>query len=133
MKKIVASLSFLLLTGISFSQHNFSYDGIKISTKTEKCTDPNSRDNGYVYEVFTVTNTTNSPKVITYHIDAYYDGNCRTCENNEYTYSVSLKPNETIVGTVKDKRKGLAIFSQDDTGMITDKMSDLKLSFVSVK
>ena len=69
-----------------------------------------------------------------FHTDAYYDGKCATCSNSEYTYSFVLKPNETIVGSLKDAaNKGLYVFKKDTNGKLKDVLSDLKFSNVVVK
>ncbi len=134
MNKII-SFSFFAFFAFSFSaQTSHKFDGIEITTNPQTVTDKNNRKFGYEYEVLEIKNTTSEQKSILFHTDAYYDGVCATCANTEYTYSFVLKPNETIVGSVKDPaNKGLYIFKKDTNGKLKEVLSELKFSNVVVK
>jgi hypothetical protein len=129
------TLSFFTFFVLSLNaQTNHKFDGVEISTKPQTVTDKSNRKFGYEYEVLEIKNTTSEQKTILFHTDAYYDGKCATCANLEYTYSFVLKPNETIVGSLKDPaNKGLYVFKKDTNGKLKDVLSDLKFSNVVVK
>jgi hypothetical protein len=133
--KNVISLSFFTFFALSLNaQTNNKFDGIEITTKPQTVTDKSDRKFGYEYEVLEIKNTTSEQKCILFHTDAYYDGKCATCANTEYTYSFVLKPNETIVGSLKDPaNKGLYVFKKDTNEKLKDVLSDLKFSNVVVK
>lgn len=134
MKKIFFLSLFAFCTFNISAQTNHKFDGIEITTKPQTVSDKNNRKFGYEYEVFEIKNTTSVEKSILYHTDAYYDGVCATCTNDEYTYSFVLKPNETIVGSLKDlESKGLYIFKKDSNGKLKGVLSDLKFSKVVIK
>jgi hypothetical protein len=134
MKSIFSLLLFTFI-GISVNaQREFTFGAIQIRTTTLKCTDANDRKFGQEYEILHVKNTSNSPKVVTYHIDAYYGENCATCTNEEYTYTLMLQPNQEINGTFKDApKKGTYVFKKDYNGYLKDELTDLKFSNVVVK
>lgn len=134
MKKIFFLSLIAFCTFNISAQTNHKFDGIEITTKPQTVSDKNNRKFGYEYEVFEIKNTTSVEKSILYHTDAYYDGVCATCTNDEYTYSFVLKPNETIVGSLKDSEsKGLYIFKKDSNGKLKGVLSDLKFSKVVIK
>jgi hypothetical protein len=134
MNKIL-SLSFFAFFAFKLSaQTNHKFDGIEITTKPQTVSDKNNRKFGYVYEVLEIKNTTSEEKSILFHTDAYYDGVCATCANSEYSYSFILKPNEILIGSLKDPaNKGLLVFKKDTNGNLKDVLSDLKFSKVIVK
>jgi hypothetical protein len=133
--KNVITLTFFTFFALSLNaQTNHKFDGIEISTKPQTVKDKSDQKFGYEYEVLEIKNTTSEQKSILYQTDAYYDGKCATCSNSEYTYSFILKPNETIVGSLKaPANKGLYVFKKDTTGKLKDVLSDLKFSNVVVK
>ena len=128
-------LTFFTFFALSLNaQTNHKFDGVEITTKPQTVTDKANRKFGYEYEVLEIKNTTSEQKSILFHTDAYYDGKCATCSNTEYTYSFVLKPNETIVGSLKDPaNKGLYVFKKDNNGKLKDVLSDLRFSNVVVK
>lgn len=118
----------------SVAQRSYYFEGISIKTTSETCNDTKRGDYGYNYQILRLENTTNEPKIIRFHVDAYYDGNCSTCMNSEYAYSFELKPKEVRVGKITDAPKvGLKIFENDTQNRISDKLSDLQFSNVVVK
>ena len=134
MKKIISLSFFAFFTFNLSAQTNHKFDGIEISSKPQTVTDRINRKFGYEYEVLEIKNTTSEQKSILFHTDAYYDGVCATCANSEYTYSFVLKPNETIVGSLKDQaNRGLYVFKKDTNGKLKEVLSDLKFSNVVVK
>lgn len=134
MKKIISLSFFAFFTFNLSAQTNHKFDGIEITTKPQTVTDKSNRKYGYEYEVLEIKNTTSVEKSILFHTDAYYGGVCATCANSEYTYSFVLKPNEKIVGSLKNPAsKGLYIFKKDTNGKLKDVLSDLKFSNVVVK
>jgi hypothetical protein len=134
MKNSTILTFFTFFSLILNAQTNHKFNGIEISTKPQIVTDNTNRKFGYEYEVLEIKNTTSEQKNILFHTDAYYDGKCATCANSEYTYSFVLKPNETIVGSLKDPaNKGLYVFKKDTNGKLKDVLSELKFSNVVVK
>lgn len=135
MKKVFVLTSFCLLGLSAMAQRSYFFEGISIKTTSETCTDAKRGDNGYKYQIFRLENTTNETKTIRFHVDAYYDGNCATCMNiADYTYSFELKPKEVKVGKMTDAPKiGLKLFESDTQNRITDKLTDLQFTNVSVK
>lgn len=45
------------------------------------------------------TNLTSETLELSWHLDLYYDGNCRTCGYGEYDRTMSLSPGEELQGT----------------------------------
>jgi len=134
MKKLISISLFAFFSININAQTAHKFEGIEITTKPQTVTDQNNRKFGYEYEVLEIKNTTSEQKSILFHTDAYYAGVCATCANSEYTYSFVLKPNETIIGSLKDPaNKGLYVFKKDMNGNLKDVMSDLKFSNVVVK
>ncbi|MBU3660351.1 MAG: hypothetical protein FGM14_10800 [Flavobacteriales bacterium] len=134
MKKTISLSLFAFFAFNLSAQTSHKFDGIEITTKPQTVTDKENRKFGYEYEVLEIKNTTSVQKSILFHTDAYYAGVCATCANSEYTYSFVLKPNETIVGSLKDPaNKGLYVFKKDHNGNLKDVLSDLKFSNVVVK
>jgi len=133
MKNISLAL-FTFLTLNTFGQRTFEKEGVRIETRLEKVTQQEARDFGYEYEVMTITNTNPIVKTVIFHHDTYYGTDyCWTCDNEEYTFTFKLKPNETIIGSLTDRSKGLTVFVKDHTGKIKEVLSDFKLSNFQVK
>jgi len=134
MKKAITISFFGFISSALFSQTQHKFDGIEITTKPQTVTEKSNRKFGYEYEVLEIKNITSEQKSILFHTEAYYGGICATCKNAEYTYSFNLKPNETIIGSLKDPAsKGLYIFKKDHNGKIKDELTDLKFSNVVIK
>ncbi len=132
MKILVLSL-FTFLSATFFAQRTFEKDGIIIETRKERVTDKSAKDFDYEYEVITIKNTTNTTKTVTFHKGAFYGGTCWTCENQEYSSTFTLKPNEVIKGQVTDRKAGLTVFVKDYSGKIKEELSDFQLYKFVVK
>jgi len=134
MKKTLTFGFFLFLINSFTAQTSHQFDGVTITTHPEIVTDKTDRRFGYEYEVYEIKNTTSQTKSILFHTAAYYGAECVTCANSEYAYSFVLKPNETIVGSLKDPaNKGVYCFKRDTNGNIKDVLSELKFINVVVK
>lgn len=119
----------LLIAGISFisksshAQSQFSsdwtlvkeQDGIKIYTKLASC-DRHTRDEQMVF--VKVENTNSEAAIVHYHLDQYYDGECKTCndQNHEYSAFIDLGAGAIMQGSCGYAEKGLSAFA----GWITD-------------
>jgi len=113
MRKIAFLLGFSLLSLQSISQENqeqkkldnsvrewtalAAETSLQFDYKFIDC-DP---EMGYNKEliVFRLENKSDQKIEVKWHMHLYYNGECKTCEfPEEYTYSVTLEPNEVITG-----------------------------------
>lgn len=51
------------------------------------------------YENVKFVNKTSAPVTLTYHAKYYYNGECRTCSNDEYKVSIKIPANGSIVAS----------------------------------
>lgn len=64
-------------------------------------------------ELLKITNKTASVMEFNYHLNAYYDNECRTCNNEEYSKLVTIPANSSVEYNENDKTLAkLGIFRQ---------------------
>jgi len=86
--------------------------GIQIFTKVGNCKLEHTKKSAK-YMLFKYVNTTNKNLRITGHVDAYYNGNCRSCglnSPNEYDFSIDLKAGTTQKGNCSDELKAFKLY-----------------------
>jgi len=124
----------LLLGGSSlFAQKSIDQNGIKISTAPLHCDVPSE---GYEADLIalTITNTTNEIKTISYSFELYYDNNCATCGHDEYLYSQTLQPLQTLQGICLDRNNmGLTIFDHMPAHLTKTTLTDFNIKNVNVQ
>jgi hypothetical protein len=124
----------LLLGGSSlFAQKSIDQNGIKISTAPLHCNVPSE---GYEADLIalTITNTTNEIKTISYSFELYYDNNCATCGHDEYLYSQTLQPLQTLQGICLDHNNmGLTIFDHMPAHLTKTTLTDFNIKNVTVQ
>lgn len=90
----------------------FVSEQISIDYKFEDC----SQSIGYNQEklLLRITNTSETAITISWHTILEYNGECKTCDYpDEYGYSVTIQPNETIEGDCSlEYRHELTYFSK---------------------
>lgn len=125
---------FSLLFGSSalFAQKTINQAGVKITTAPLHCDVPSE---GYQADLvaLTFTNTTNQVKTVTYSFELYYDGNCATCGHEEYLYTQTLQPLQTISGVCLDRNPGLTIFDHMPAHLTKTQLTDFNIHNVSVQ
>lgn len=106
MKKVYLTVMVVLSLAISsavFGQSNNwspckDLGTVVVEQQTVQCTYPNS-DVTAEYIFLRLTNTTNQEVHISFRIDTYFDGSCRTCGNYEYGFSFTIPANGSIEPT----------------------------------
>ena len=94
---------------------------------------------GYDFQtaIFRITNKTNQKLDLSWHIDIYREGICKTCDYDfEYSRSIILDPNQVIEGDcVRNSNIQLKVFSQfNDANYTTGaKLSGFQLNNLSVE
>ncbi|MCF8297139.1 MAG: hypothetical protein K9J13_06295 [Saprospiraceae bacterium] len=89
-------------------------EGIIIHTKTQEY----KFKEGIIHEynLLKFENTTNNDVELSWKLDIYVNGNCRTCNltsPNEYEFKLKVKAGATIEGKIESMDKRFAIFSND--------------------
>jgi hypothetical protein len=86
------------------------------------------------YKILSVTNSNANPAALKVREDMYYDtdgGNCRTCDNPEYTFTFNLEAGETKAGNCySDSNPALAVFVSMKEGYIKEVLSDFKMNVI---
>ena len=75
----------------------FENDQVKIEFKRTDCDLNSGLDKQYLYLRY--SNKTQTAITMNWHIDMYYNDDCRTCDYDEYDWSYSLAPGEVAEGT----------------------------------
>lgn len=133
MKLYTILFSLLLVANNSFAQKSIDQSGIKITTAPLHCDVPSE---GYQADLIalTVTNTTNQIKTVSYSFELYYDANCATCDQDEYRYTQTLQPNQTLQGVCLDRNNmGLTIFDHMPAHLTKTKLTDFNIINVLVQ
>lgn len=125
---------FSLLFGSSalFAQKTIDQAGVKITTAPLHCDVPSE---GYQADLIslTITNTTNEVKNVSYSFELHYDGNCATCGHEEYIYTQTLQPLQTISGLCLDRNNmGLTIFDHMPAHLTKTQLTDFNIHNVTV-
>ncbi len=76
-------------------------------------------------------NNSNQKVILDFNTELYYNGVCKTCNMNEYRFSVSLNANETIEGECAYGQGGeLQFFSKsiDKKVQLSEELTDFELT-----
>lgn len=136
--------SILLLLFVAISTLNFSFisdnewreyktiDGVIIYSKTANCdTEYNTSNNEYY--VFKYVNTNNYNVRISWKLNLWNNGVCRSCNlpsPNEYELSVDLNAKQSIDYNCSDKSFAFKIFKSSPNGNINP---EVKFEFDNLK
>lgn len=116
-------------------QSHYSQNDIEISTREEMC-EKKAEGIKKNYLFLKVENTGSQALSIDYQIQKWYDGKCINCEasNQENgTYSIELKANETAVGSCENYRnRSLAVFSSMPNHENVRKLTQVKIIPISI-
>ncbi|MFM1894598.1 MAG: hypothetical protein ACK444_09260 [Flavobacteriales bacterium] len=108
----------------------YNEGGVSISSQLVECFNV-QRNEKMNYKLLTVSNQNGSPVSLKIREDMFYDGQCRTCENEEYTFVFELNANETKAGSCySDGNPYLAVFESMKDGYIKETLSDFKINVV---
>lgn len=123
----------ILSTPIGSPEILYSENGVSISAQLTECNNE-SRNELMTLKILSITNSNAAPAALKIREDMYYDldgGNCRTCENPEYTFTFNLEAGETKAGNCYgDSNPALAVFVSMKDGYIKEVLSDLKMNIV---
>lgn len=108
----------------------YQENGVTISSKLVECNN-SSRNEIMNFKMLSIQNANNTPVSIKVKHEFYYDGECRTCPNDEYNFTYTLDANETKESNCyQDINPRLAVFSSMKDGYIKEKLTDIKLIVV---
>jgi len=111
----------------------YNENGVSISAQLTECNNE-SRNEIMTFKILSITNSNANPAALKIREDMYYDtdgGNCRTCENPEYTFTFNLEAGETKAGNCYgDTNPALAVFVSMKDGYIKEVLTDLKMNIV---
>jgi hypothetical protein len=133
MKLYTTIFSLFIGSSALFAQKSINQAGIKITTAPLHCDVPSE---GYQADLIslTITNTTNEVKTVSYSFELYYDNNCATCGHDEYLYTQTLQPNQTLQGVCLDRNNmGLTIFDHMPAHLTKTQLTDYNILHVTVQ
>ena len=111
----------------------YNENGVSIIAQLTECKNE-SRNEIMTFKILSITNSNAQPAALKVREDMYYDtdgGNCRTCENPEYTFTFNLEAGETKAGNCYgDTNPALAVFVSMKDGYIKEVLTDLKMNIV---
>lgn len=86
-------------------------DKIKIEKKVSQCTYEGT-DVTLEYIFLKMSNKTGNELTVSFHLDSYYNGQCRTCDNAEFNFVFKIPANASIepVCQFKNEFDKLAVF-----------------------
>jgi hypothetical protein len=117
-------------TAIGQPEVLYNENGVTISAQLTECKNE-SRGEIMNFKLLTVANTNAVAAAIKVREDMYYDGVCRTCENDEYTFTFNLEAGESKTGNCySDSNPALAVFTSMQDGYIKEVLSDFKMNVV---
>ncbi len=123
----------IISTPIGNPEILYNENGVSISSQLTECNNE-SRNESMTFKLLSITNSNANPAALKIREDMYYDtdgGNCRTCENPEYTFTFNLEQGETKAGNCySDSNPALSIFVSMKDGYIKDVLSDFKMNVV---
>jgi len=111
----------------------YNENGVKITSQLTEC---NNESRGEImnFKILSIVNSNATPAALKIREDMYYDtdgGNCRTCENPEYTFTFNLEAGETKAGNCYgDSNPALSVFVSMKDGYIKEVLTDLKMNIV---
>lgn len=139
MKKIYFALLFMSFYSFSFTQNEISWQDFineniyKIEKKQTLCDQLGNGDVSANYIFLKLTNKSDKSIRLSFQIEAYYNGDCRTC-NSEFYKSFTIPANSSLEPNCKWENGDLAIIKNYLTGVSSDQLlTNLKLTNISVK
>lgn len=112
MKKILffVGIAFFFLSFVNQSNEVFTNGKISIKATNIGCNDvKNGINKEYVFLTF--QNKTANTLQVSFLTEVYYDNTCYSCNNEEeFTQTIELKPNEIITGDCSNKSVSNSIF-----------------------
>lgn len=128
----------LLLTSSTTGQNRINFiqqEGINVSSTTSDCTMKMGYDTQR--KVLSFENTNNYPVILSWDLHLWYDGSCKTCndESGEYSFTLQLDANSQVSGSC-DLNAGakLQLFSKyiDEEADISTALTKFELANFSV-
>jgi hypothetical protein len=120
-------------TAVGTPEMLYNENGVSISAQLTECKNE-SRNEIMTYKILSVTNSNANPAALKVREDMYYDtdgGNCRTCDNPEYTFTFNLEAGETKAGNCySDSNPALAVFVSMKEGYYKEVLSDFKMNVI---
>ena len=120
-------------TAVGSPEVLYSENGVSITAQLTTCTNED-RHETMTFKLLSITNSNAVAASLKVREDMYYDldnGNCRTCDNPEYTFTFNLEAGETKAGNCYgDSNPALAVFISMKDGYIKEVLSDLKMNIV---
>ena len=120
-------------TAVGSPEVLYSENGVSITSQLTTCTNE-ERHETMTFKLLSITNSNGVAASLKVREDMYYDldgGNCRTCDNPEYTFTFNLEAGETKVGNCYgDSNPALAVFVSMKDGYIKEVLTDLKMNIV---
>lgn len=131
---MLASSSFfsqkVVATVIGEPELIFQENGITISSKLVECNNLTKKE-VMNFKMICIQNTNESQASVKIKHNIYYDGECRTCNNDEYNVTYIVDAKTILEGTcMQDTNPTLSIFSSMKDGYIKEKLSDVQLQIV---
>tara|TARA_Y100000385_G_C12965517_1_gene581635 strand:- start:296 stop:709 length:414 start_codon:yes stop_codon:yes gene_type:complete len=130
----------LILTGFIFLQPAIAQESVvesndyKISYEAQDCHDiTNGLHRSYALVSF--ENKTNEEVIITFDLEKYRNGVCRTCNNedNGLHHSITLSPLEIVAGTCETSEPYLRVFNKHLDLDNHSTLTDLKFTNIELK
>lgn len=120
-------------TAVGSPEVLYSENGVSITAQLTTCTNED-RHETMTFKLLSITNSNAVAASLKVREDMYYDldnGNCRTCDNPEYTFTFNLEAGETKAGNCYgDSNPALSVFVSMKDGYIKEVLSDLKMNIV---
>lgn len=109
----------------------YEQNGIRIIAKLEKCNDPSiGMEKDYIFFSFENTNSYNVDIKLDQHL--YYENICRTCKNDEYTTTLTLKSGEKTASNCNTSpSKSFKVFYSSP--WISEKLSKFELANIKIE
>jgi hypothetical protein len=132
----IASISFgqkITATSIGNPEVLYKENGVSITAQLTECKNE-ERNEIMHFKILTMTNSNTAPAALKVREDMYYDtdnGQCRTCDNPEYTFNFNLEAGEVKSGNCySDSNPALAVFVSMKDGHYKEVLSDFKMNVV---
>lgn len=110
MKQVITIIGLVFFSGILFAQNNDGWkilqseNGIEIYGKDVVCS-PAGNDVQAEVILLKVVNTTSQKARVSWHNEIAYNGECKTCNNDEYRIEIELGPNQTLENACNYKNR----------------------------
>ena len=121
-----------IATNVSAPKVIYNEGGVKISTKEVNCI--NKLKNESINNlVLIVENQNNTPVNLKIKHQLYYDGNCVTCDNEEYNFKYQLDAKEKVEGACDAaSNPEFVIFHHMNHGYIEQVLTDAQFQVVQL-